>query len=452
MGNLLDEKGRRLGFILIDLGIITLSYLIAFYVRYETYDAKNWDSFVQVLPWVLLISAFFLSVYEVNPSRRKRFFDYIGSILVSTFSITVATMAISFFFRAFGLPRSVILLSFVFSVVLLTIWKMVFIYFKKTTYPENILLIAKPQDKHRLSYQIKDTFATKVNINYVEYHTPLEETFKAIKKADSVILGPKDTDEKKSSLIYYSFKNKKNLYLVPSFYDLLLSKSDITPFEDTMALSVKKFGLSIDQQILKRTFDLVVSVLVLPFILPFFLLGVLLIKIQEPKGSIFYSQARLGKDNKEFQILKLRTMIENAEGTTGPMLATDKDPRITRVGNFLRATRIDELPQIFNVLRGDMSIVGPRPERSFFIEQFKKDISSYQYRNSVKPGITGYAQIMGKYTTSVEDKLRFDLHYIRNFSVMFDIVIILRTVLVMVDKTKSEGVKEPAQAQTEKTS
>ena len=98
-----------------------------------------------------------------------------------------------------------------------------------------------------------------------------------------------------------------------------------------------------------------------------------------------------------------------------------------------------------------MSIVGPRPERSFFIEQFKKDISSYQYRNTVKPGITGYAQIRGKYTTSVEDKLRFDLHYIRNFSVMFDIVIILRTVLVMVDKTKSEGVKE-SQTANQKTS
>ncbi|WP_404429355.1 sugar transferase [Sutcliffiella horikoshii] len=450
MRNILDEKGTRLAFILIDLVIITIAYLLAFYVRYETYDAKNWDSFIVVLPWVLLISAFFLSVFEVNPSRRKRFFDYIGSILVSTFSITIATMAISFFFRAFGMPRSVILISFVFSVVLLTLWKVIFISFKKVTNPENVLLIAKPQDKLRLSYQIKDTFPTKVNINYVEYHTSLEHTFSAIKKADSVILGPKDTDEKKSSIIYYTFKNKKNLYLVPSFYDLLLSKSDIMPFDDTMALSVKKFGLSPDQQLLKRVFDLVISILVLPFLIPFFILGVILIKIQEPRGSIFYTQKRLGKDNKEFSILKLRTMVENAEKATGPMLATDKDPRITRVGNFLRATRIDEIPQIINVLKGDMSIVGPRPERSFFIEQFKKDISSYQYRNSVKPGITGYAQIMGKYTTSVEDKLRFDLHYIRNFSVMFDIIIILRTALVMIDKTKSEGVKE--EQREEKTS
>lgn len=443
MGNLLDEKGRRLAFILIDLGIITLSYLLAFYMRYETYDAKNWDSFVMVLPWVLLISAFFLSVFEVNPSRRKRFFDYIGSILVSTLSIAIATMAISFFFRAFGLPRSVILLSFIFSVVLLTLWKMIFIYFKKAGSPENVLLIAKPQDKARLVYQIKETFDAQVNIDYVEYYSSMEDIFKAIKRSDSVVLGSKDTDEKKSSIIYYSFKNRKNLYLVPSFYDLLLSKSDITPFEDTMALSVKPFGLSIDQQILKRTFDLIVSVIVLPVLVPFFLLGVLLIKLQEPRGSIFYTQKRLGKDNKEFNILKLRTMIENAEGTTGPTLAQDKDPRITKVGNFLRATRIDEIPQIFNVLKGDMSIVGPRPERAFFIEQFKKDISSYQYRNTVKPGITGYAQIMGKYTTSVEDKLRFDLHYIRKYSVMFDIIIMLRTALVLVDKTKSEGVKQP---------
>lgn len=451
MNNLIDEKGKRIAFIVADIAIITLSYLLAFYIRSETYVTRNWDSFLVLLPWIMLISAFFFAVYEVNPSRRKRVFDYLGSILISTTSITVTTMAASFFFRAFSMPRSVILMSFFFSIVLLTLWKVIVITIKKSANPEKVLLVCGPQEKNKLIHQVKDTFTADVVIDFVDYNSPINTIYESIKRSESVILGAKDNDEKKTRLIYFAFKNSKNLYLVPSFYDLLLSKSDITPFDDTMSLSIKPFGLTIDQQIMKRTFDIIVSILVLPLLVPFFILGAILIKIQEPRGSVFYSQARLGKDNKEFHIIKFRTMIENAEKSTGPTLATDDDPRITKIGKFLRATRIDEIPQIVNVLKGDMSIVGPRPERSFFIEKFEKDISSYQYRNTVKPGITGYAQIMGKYTTSVVDKLRFDLHYIRNYSILFDIIIILRTLLVLIDKTKSEGVKGEKQRKKQLT-
>lgn len=168
-------------------------------------------------------------------------------------------------------------------------------------------------------------------------------------------------------------------------------------------------------------------------------------KIKEPKGSIFYKQARLGQNNKEFTIYKFRSMVEGAEKLTGPVLAGQNDPRITKFGHFLRKTRIDELPQFLNVLKGDMSIVGPRPEREFFIKQFEKEHNSYTYRSTVKPGITGYAQIMGKYTTTVEDKLRFDLFYIRNYSFILDIIIQFRTVIVMLDKNKSEGNKNKNQ-------
>lgn len=442
MNNIIDEKGKRIAFIVADIAIITLSYLLAFYIRSETYVYRNWESFLVLLPWIMLISAFFFAVYEVNPSRRKKVFDYFGSIFISTSSIMITTMAASFFFRAFSMPRSVILLAFIFSIVLLTLWKVIVISIKKSAHPEKVLLICAPQERSKLIFQVKDTFTADVKIEFVDFHSPVEKIYDAIMRSESVILGAKDNDEKKTKLIYHAFQNSKNLYLVPSFYDLLLSKSEITPFDDTMSLSIKPFGLSIDQQIMKRTFDLLVAIIALPLLIPFFILGTILLKIQEPRGSVFYTQARLGKDNKEFHIIKFRTMIENAEGKTGPTLATEDDPRITKIGKFLRATRIDELPQIFNVLKGDMSIVGPRPERSYFIEKFEKDISSYQYRNTVKPGITGYAQIMGKYTTSVVDKLRFDLHYIRNYSLMFDIIIILRTLLVIVDKDKSEGVKQ----------
>ncbi|BAB07369.1 teichuronic acid biosynthesis (glycosyltransferase) [Halalkalibacterium halodurans C-125] len=170
-----------------------------------------------------------------------------------------------------------------------------------------------------------------------------------------------------------------------------------------------------------------------------FLLVAILIKLEDPKGSIIYKQERLGKDNKPFMIYKFRSMVEGAEKKTGPVLATQNDDRITKVGKFIRATRLDELPQLFNVLKGDMSLVGPRPERSFFIEQLSKEHLDYAYRNTVQPGITGYAQIMGKYSTEAEDKLRFDLYYIRNYTFWLDIVIMLKTFTVLLDKTKAEG-------------
>jgi lipopolysaccharide/colanic/teichoic acid biosynthesis glycosyltransferase len=132
-------------------------------------------------------------------------------------------------------------------------------------------------------------------------------------------------------------------------------------------------------------------------------------------------------------------MITGAENKTGPVLATSDDDRITKVGKFIRSTRLDELPQLFNVLKGDMSLVGPRPEREFFIKQLSQEYYHYGYRNRVQPGITGYAQVMGKYSTGVEDKLRFDLYYIRNYSLWLDIIILLKTFLVIFDRSKSEG-------------
>jgi lipopolysaccharide/colanic/teichoic acid biosynthesis glycosyltransferase len=135
-------------------------------------------------------------------------------------------------------------------------------------------------------------------------------------------------------------------------------------------------------------------------------------------------------------------MVNDAEKKTGPVLAADKDPRITPIGHFIRATRIDELPQLINVLKGDMSLVGPRPEREFFIRQFEKDMPNYKYRMTVKPGITGLAQVMANYSTTVEDKLRFDLMYIRNYSFANDIKILLQTIRVVLQREQAKGVQD----------
>jgi lipopolysaccharide/colanic/teichoic acid biosynthesis glycosyltransferase len=159
------------------------------------------------------------------------------------------------------------------------------------------------------------------------------------------------------------------------------------------------------------------------------------------KGPSIFKQERVGRDGVEYQIFKFRTMVTDAEKHTGPVFAQECDPRITALGHILRATRLDELPQLVNVLLGSMSVVGPRPERQFFVNTFRKTLPDYDLRFAVKPGITGLAQVAGRYSTPVEQKLKFDMLYIAHYSVMRDIWIVLRTIPVVFHGERAQGVK-----------
>ena len=174
--------------------------------------------------------------------------------------------------------------------------------------------------------------------------------------------------------------------------------------------------------------------------LPLFILVAIAIKLDSP-GPIIFSQRRVGENEKEFDVYKFRTMCVDAEKQTGPVLALENDPRITRVGRFMRATRIDELPQLINVLIGNMSIVGPRPERAFFVEMLKEELPEYVHRSNVKPGITGMAQVYGKYNTTSYNKLVYDLLYIQRFGPITDLTLMLKTLRVLLSKSSSEGVQ-----------
>ena len=173
--------------------------------------------------------------------------------------------------------------------------------------------------------------------------------------------------------------------------------------------------------------------------LPFMLVIAAAIKLEDG-GPVFYKQKRLTLNGREFNILKFRSMIVDAEKYAGAVLAEDNDPRITKIGKLIRATRLDELPQILNILKGDMSIVGPRPERKCFADEFAKEIPEFEYRLKVKGGLTGYAQIYGKYNTSAYDKLRLDLMYIENYSIVLDIKLMLLTLRIMFSKDSTEGI------------
>jgi len=206
---------------------------------------------------------------------------------------------------------------------------------------------------------------------------------------------------------------------------------------DSLQPSWLVFGGGFDQSFvrtfMKRTFDLVCSTLILALTFPLMLLAALLVKMED-RGPVFYSQERVGKDGKTFYVHKFRSMRVDAEKAGKPQWAAQNDPRVTRFGNFMRKTRIDELPQILNVFKGEMSFVGPRPERPYFVEQLIEVVPYYNVRHSVKPGITGWAQVRYGYGSSAEDalqKLQYDLYYVKNNSLFLDVLILINTLKVV---------------------
>lgn len=219
----------------------------------------------------------------------------------------------------------------------------------------------------------------------------------------------------------------------PTFYEKITGKLLIENLTPSSFIFSDGYRLNSSIRLYKRIIDLISSVSGVLISLPLMPLIALMIKIDSP-GPVFYRQVRVGEREKNFVIYKFRTMRANAEGETGAVWAKNDDSRVTRAGKILRKTRLDEIPQLYNVLKGDMSFIGPRPERPEFVEDLKKHIPFYSERHYIKPGLTGWAQIRYPYGASVQDaleKLRYDMYYIKKISVFFDIMIILETVKVV---------------------
>lgn len=234
-------------------------------------------------------------------------------------------------------------------------------------------------------------------------------------------------------VISWCDSNTVSLKIVPDLYDIISGQARTNqiygfPLIEIMPELMQPWELAV-----KRSIDILFSLTVLLIGLPIWILIAIAIKI-DSKGPVFYTQERVGKEEKHFRIIKFRSMYEGAEHASGPVWANKKDPRVTRVGKILRRLRIDEIPQLINILDGDMSLVGPRPERPYFVEQLSKEIPLYRRRLKVRPGITGWAQVKHKYDESVEDvrkKVQYDLFYIENISLRLDFKILLNTITVV---------------------
>ena len=253
----------------------------------------------------------------------------------------------------------------------------------------------------------------------------------------SVIIN--DVDSKlRNDLVKFCFENGIRAYVVPKITDIIMRGAiPINAFDTTMLL-IKSTGLNLGQRFIKRAMDIAVSTIGIILTSPVMLIIAYAIK-KEDDGPVFYKQKRITMGGKEFDILKFRSMIVNAEEAGHSVPATGNDPRITKIGHIIRATRLDELPQLFNILKGEMSIVGPRPERVEHVKKYSNEIPEFTYRHKVKGGLTGYAQIYGKYNTSAYDKLRLDLMYIENYSIFLDIKLLIMTARILLSKESTEG-------------
>lgn len=250
--------------------------------------------------------------------------------------------------------------------------------------------------------------------------------------------------ENKKKIFKTCYEKHMLVYDVPSITDMFLASSDILHIVDSPILKINKYGPDELEKIAKRTIDIIGSLILIILTSPLMLGTAIAVKLQDG-GDIFYKQVRLTRDEKEFKMIKFRSMVMNAEKKTGAVLAKKNDDRITPVGRFIRATRFDELPQLFNILLGDMSFVGPRPERPEIYDEICKTMPEFRFRLVVQAGLTGYAQIYGKYNTSLRDKLLLDLYYIENFSLIDDIKMLLLTLKIIFNKDATEGVEEDAE-------
>lgn len=262
---------------------------------------------------------------------------------------------------------------------------------------------------------------------------------KEIQKTHTVLLY-EVTHHTRKKVMKYAIAHKKTLYFTPTIEDITLQGCTEKHLLDTPLQKYNYVYEKPTEYTGKRAFDVTFALFLLVLTAPFMLLSAILIKVED-HGPVFFKQKRCTKGGREFEIIKFRSMIVDAE-KYGVTPCTENDDRITKVGKFIRATRLDELPQLFNILKGDMSFVGPRPERVEHVEQYTAELPEFAYRMRVKGGLTGYAQIYGKYNTSAYDKLRLDLLYIENQSFFMDLKMILLTLKIMFVAESTEGFDE----------
>lgn len=437
--NFATEFFRLLTYV-IDSALVILSVYLAFMVKFEFEPPEfNIEPFIQIIPFIVIAYLIFMYVFGLNEILKKGLGEIIYSIILTLISLFITTAFITFFARGFAYPRSVLIISPFIQFFFLSIWRFVVWKVKRIQHGVKDSLIIGNECLENLTKKIFIKQKDLYNIKYI-CNGKSKNLSQYVDNVEVVFICNDVEYEVKKSIVDKCLDDRKSIYIIPDIYEIAILNSKLNRADDIPMFKVKKLGLTFEQRFFKRIIDIIISIIGIIITSPIMIIVSIIIKLTDG-GSILYKQERVTKDEKSFGVLKFRTMVMNAEKLTGPVLAGEEDPRITKIGKIMRATRIDELPQFFNILKGDMSVVGPRPERPFFVEKFKEEIPDFKYRTIVKAGLTGLAQVMGKYTTTPEDKVRYDIIYIKDYSLWLDIKLILQTIKIMFMKESSEGVK-----------
>lgn len=459
----MNKKTQKILVLLADFIFINLAWVAFFYVRIET----GWFK-ILIMPEVILpmvvIYFYWLIIFTFFGMYRTWFassrFDEISSLFKSTFvGIFILFFLIyldDYFHGVESSSRILIFIYWFFLFLFVAIGRLLIRSFQRLLLIKGIgrkiaVIVGYNFKAKEVHDQILEHPALGLDVEaYVAINTEnvgkvyknirargtLDDLLDIIYKthASEVIIALEKEDHDLLVDIISKVENKGiGLKIVPDLYEILSGQARTSQLYGIPLIDIMPELMPEWEKKLKRLSDIFISLLILIVTLPLNILVALFIKL-DSRGPIFFKQERSGMGNKNFNIYKFRSMYQDAEKHTGPVWSQKDDPRVTRVGRMIRKLRIDEIPQMFNVLKGEMSLVGPRPERPYFVEQLSQQIPYYKRRLKVRPGITGWAQVKHKYDENIEDvkvKLRYDLFYIENMSLRMDIKILARTILVV---------------------
>lgn len=438
------QTGKRIFGFLMAFLIVALETAVMTYVWVNYYNTELpkayyfWGHvFIAAVYMVLLFAA--SAMYGGLKIGSYRMIELMFSESIATILTNIVFYAIVCLL-AYHFPTPVpLILGTVLQGLLIAGWILGSTYiFRKLFPPLDVLLIYDGTQKDLFVEKVK-TRRHQFSINESVRATGSDEEIQAAIDKHAAVMLWDVTTERRNKIFKYCYERSVETYVMPKIMDIILRGSQTLHFFDTPLLLTKSSPIEAEQLLIKRLFDIVFSLVLIVITSPLMLLTALAVKLYDG-GPVFYKQIRCTRDDKQFHIVKFRSMIVGAEKDGRARLASQHDDRITPVGRLIRKIRIDELPQLFNVLSGSMSFVGPRPERPEIIEKYVESMPEFRYRTKVKAGLTGYAQIYGKYNTRPHDKLKLDLYYIENFSVWLDLRLIIQTVKILFKPESTEGV------------
>ena len=425
--------------------LLTLCPVGIFYYTYRHFyeEATFWSKgnylFILLYAFVLVLFLSMYGGYNVRNYRtRELAFSFVfGSVIANTIMYFVMALIARMLLNPLYIAVATVG-QWILEVALYILARVV----EPHANPDlGTLYVCGSGEKDRITQDKFDRRRTRFSIRAViSADTPRQELLDAVDRYEAVVAG--DIDEKlRRELMGYCFLHKKAFLMMPAMTDVMVNSAEKIIMGDELLFVFNTQGFTPGFRAAKRALDLVAAVCGLVILSPVLLIVAACIKFYDG-GPVFYRQLRLTKDGREFYVLKFRSMIVNAEAATGAVLAGKSDSRITPIGQFIRATRIDELPQLWNILRGDMTLVGPRPERPEFYEKYCAEYPEFAYRLKVTAGLTGYAQLYGKYNTTFMDKARLDMYYIQRASFLRDLQLLFYTLKIVFVKDSTEGVAD----------